>query len=444
MSLNESFLETDKNASVSLSEPVAPFTFLTPLLYLLGSRRAIRTLVATPGALWLGLALVGTAGLAREYDGEYLLAEPWHLLIPLAASLGTSFLLYNLLFIVTRRWGLSPIPYWNTYCRFLTLYWMTAPLAWLYAIPVERYCSAGTATELNLNLLFIVALWRVVLIIRASSVLLGDHWWKLLFPIMFFADGVALFLLQFISVPLLAFMGGIRLTESESVISDYSILVYLLGWLSSPIWAFGSLTALLPGTTPPLRQIPTETLRLPKCLWILPITFTLIIAAILPWTQAEQRLRLLVERDFAQGRFDEGLTILSENSRNAFPPHWDPPPHHPYYKADHMELLKVLSALENRKTEPWVRDVFKEKYERSGEFYWYDMDVNEFADYLDLLNSFEIGRTELFRRKDKILEYVERYSLSETGFSRGSLQRMRKLLETLPSSTPLAPPPNTK
>jgi len=32
---------------------------------------------------------------AREYDGEDLLHEPWHLLLPLVASLATSFILLD-------------------------------------------------------------------------------------------------------------------------------------------------------------------------------------------------------------------------------------------------------------------------------------------------------------------------------------------------------------
>ena len=50
---------------------------------------------------------------------------------------------------------------------------MTAPLAWIYAIPVERFLGAYEATQANLWMLGIVSVWRIVLMIRVVSVLFG-------------------------------------------------------------------------------------------------------------------------------------------------------------------------------------------------------------------------------------------------------------------------------
>ena len=140
-------------------------------LYLLGNRHAILEVASGRHGLWLGLWLVLSAGFAREYDGEDLLHEPWHLLIPLGASLGSSLLLFLLLQVVclvrTRKWG----NFLAGYKALLQLSWMTAPLAWLYAIPVERFLSPADAVLANLSLLGLVALWRVLLMARALSVL---------------------------------------------------------------------------------------------------------------------------------------------------------------------------------------------------------------------------------------------------------------------------------
>lgn len=43
---------------------------------------------------------------------------------------------------------------------------LTAPLAWLYALPVERWFDIGTAISMNLWFLAIVAFWRVCLLGR--------------------------------------------------------------------------------------------------------------------------------------------------------------------------------------------------------------------------------------------------------------------------------------
>jgi hypothetical protein len=142
----------------------------TLLRYLIGDRQAILEVAANPHALWLGLLFVLSAGFAREYDGEDLLHEPWHLLIPLAASLASSFFLYTI------AYGAQPLPwgqrrpFFAGYRSFLGLFWMTAPLAWLYAIPYERFWSEGDAARANLATLGLVAAWRVVLMIRVLQV----------------------------------------------------------------------------------------------------------------------------------------------------------------------------------------------------------------------------------------------------------------------------------
>ena len=138
-------------------------SIITLLKFLVGNREAILQIGRTPAVLWLGGLFVLSAGFAREYDGKDLLAEPWHLAIPFAASLATSFLLFCLVYAIALARGIDRQPFLNAYRSFLTLYWMTSPLAWLYAIPVERMYSAGDAMRANLWLLGIVALWRVAL-----------------------------------------------------------------------------------------------------------------------------------------------------------------------------------------------------------------------------------------------------------------------------------------
>src|SRR5262245_33154150 len=64
--------------------------------YLCGSRDAIQTIAGNRHAPWIGLLFVLSAGFAREYDGEDLLHEPWYVVIPVGASLVTSFLLFSL------------------------------------------------------------------------------------------------------------------------------------------------------------------------------------------------------------------------------------------------------------------------------------------------------------------------------------------------------------
>src|SRR4051794_11153260 len=111
----------------------------TLLRYLIGDREAILAIAGTRHSLWIGFLFVLSAGLAREYDGEDLLHEPWHALIPLAASLASSLGLFTLAYgqavCKGESWREAP----GRYLSFLGLFWMTAPLAWLYAVPYERF-----------------------------------------------------------------------------------------------------------------------------------------------------------------------------------------------------------------------------------------------------------------------------------------------------------------
>src|SRR6266481_654320 len=148
----------------------------TWLRYLIGDRQAILEIAQDRRALGLGLLFVLSAGLAREYDGEDLLQEPWHVVLPVAASLVTSFLLFCLTYAPAKE-GEEPRPsFLRAYGMFLGVFWMTAPLAWLYGIPYERFLPALGATRANLITLGIVSVWRVVLMMRVVSVLMAYHW----------------------------------------------------------------------------------------------------------------------------------------------------------------------------------------------------------------------------------------------------------------------------
>lgn len=340
-----------------------PVTLRTLPLYLVGNRQAILSLAASRGTVWLGMLLVFSAALAREYDGEDLLHEPWHLFLPLVASLATSFLLFSLVTLVGFH---SPgiRDFWLRYRTFLGLYWMTAPLAWLYAVPVERFLAAGAATETNLWLLAVVSVWRVVLITRVLSVLLSASPLQIVFVVMLFADSIALLLVQQIDVQIFAVMGGVRLTDSERALAGAKMLVLFFGWITFPIWAIG--TSILTGghgtgtlsdwewSSPPLGQS-----HLRWSLWAFAGTCLVLGMLPLPWTQTEQRLRGSVERDFRAGRYRELLATMSAHEREDLPPHWDPPPRIGA-RAERSTILDVVSAFSSE-TAPWVRQMFCDK-----------------------------------------------------------------------------------
>jgi hypothetical protein len=336
----------------------------TLLRYLIGDREAILEIAADPRGLWVGLLLVVSAGFAREYDGQDLVREPWHLLVPVAASLVASFLLFLVAFgrLFLRREGRPS--FLTAYRSFLTLFWMTAPLAWLYAVPYERFLSPGDATEANLWTLAFVAAWRVALITRVVSVLTGRGFGECIFLVMAFADPVALAAVYLMPKPIVSIMGGVRLTQSEAAVHVATFYVSVFGILSAPVWAIGGLIAFFTGK--PALQVPAVLPEHPgtgRGMWALAILSLVFWVPILPWTQAEQRLRSQVEADMKGGRIADGLDMLSAHRPSDFPPLWDPPPRIGYGEKS-PNIVDVIDVTATRECAPWVRECYIDKLRR--------------------------------------------------------------------------------
>jgi hypothetical protein len=331
--------------------------------YLLGERQAIQTIAADRKAIWLGFLFVLSASFARDYDGEDLLHEPWHLLIPLAASLGASFLLFifahGIVFLKSERF----LPFLSTYRSFLGLFWMTAPLAWLYAIPYERFMTAAGAMKANLATLALVALWRVLLISRVLCVFLNFRPMTALCLVMTFADAVAFALMFFLPVPLLDVMGGIRLSEGDRVLKGVACNVVTLGCFSLPVWLL--LTSYSITSKSQWETSPTVEKIEPSKGWLAYLAWASVAiwAIILPFTQPEQQLRRRVEHIFREQRIADALEEMSAHAQHDFPPHWNPPPRfmNRWPGESLNQFLNILEEIVQNPTADWVRKVYVDK-----------------------------------------------------------------------------------
>jgi hypothetical protein len=380
----------------------------TLIHYLFGSRRAIIEVANCRGAVWLGMLFVISAALAREYDGKDLLHEPWHLALPLAVSLLTSFLLFVLLetaFPNRHQQAIQAGRFVVKYRALLGLYWMTAPLAWLYAVPVERFLGVADAVRANLLFLGLVALWRVALMTRVVSIIYSRQTLSAFAVVMLLADSVALAVFWLTPVPLLSVMGGIRLSESESVMQGTVFLVRLLATLSWPIWLVGALAAgairrgsITGWSDVDLSESGSDPVS--SGLWGLSALSVIVWAGILPFTQVEQINRWRAERDLRDGRIEDALAFMSQLDRSDFPPHWDPPPRIGYGE-EPPSLVDILLHLQHAPAPAWVHDIYREKLalqSRADLSYFYghairldEMDDNQLARYVKLLESLPEG-----------------------------------------------------
>ncbi len=349
---------TEQTIEVDKAEPL---TFGTWWSFMLGRKDAIDSVAKSTNALWVGLLFVLSAGLAREYDGEYLAREPWHLLLPLGASLVTSLVLYVLVYLAARGHGVTKLRWWGGYRTLLTFYWMTAPLAWLYAVPVERFLDPLQATQVNFGLLAIVSVWRVLLLTRAISVWLGAGYFIIFFIVLLFSDSVLLAANMLTPMPIWDIMGGIRLPARESFIVDIRLMVGFFGTIS---WFVLLITVCVLGFVSKSQWHLAKPTRADSktagSLWAFAIGLLVLGMGILPLTQPEQARRWHAEHLIRSGQISEGLRFIAATPQSDFPPHWDPPPR-TGYREELVKLPQVVDELKKIEAPEWLRDCYTEK-----------------------------------------------------------------------------------
>lgn len=343
-----------------------PITLRTLALFLVGNRGAITRLASSRVTLLLGAAFVLSASLARNYDGAFIPGQPHVLLHGFAASIGNAILLFSLCFglAAMMQTGETP-PFWPTFLSFLGLFWCTSPLAWLYAVPFERFLPAGEAISANYYLVGLVSLWRVTLITRVLTLLFGGSGIAVGVLVLFYST-VLVVLAGFIPpVPLIDIMGGVHRSDAERTIGAWYFFIAQFGIMLGVVLFFGSFVALA-NWRPAWAVPPVVPDRLS------PAVRRIILAAILIWipalafAQPEQYRRWHVERLLKSGRIAEGITELSSRGRDAYPRIWSPPPHL-FYRENIPPLIDVITHLSTvaDSTPDWVNAAYAEKAKTS-------------------------------------------------------------------------------
>ncbi|MFN7878095.1 MAG: hypothetical protein ACK5PB_22450 [Pirellula sp.] len=337
-------------------------TLRTIVQFLAFREAAHRSVMQSRDIRWLGVLLVLSAGFAREYDGEYLLADWWYLVIPLAASLVGSFALTLVVWITAWFRGVRSIGLITTFGAILNAYWMTAPLAWLYAIPVERFLGEVDAVRANLALLGLVSIWRVALMIRSLSILYACRYWEALMPIMVFSLILGYVAIQMLPVPLFVVMGGVRIPESEQIIVDTRLQITLCAVLSAPAWIIGFIInwfikkRWVWSLESHSEQIPH---RVSPSAYAVGIVSLLVWLPVLPWTQAEQFQRWYIEDIFKRGDYREVAEWSRQVKVEDLPPHWIPPPRLVYGYAN-VKTIDQSVAILNEDLSDWYAEQCRE------------------------------------------------------------------------------------
>jgi hypothetical protein len=152
------------------------------------------------------------------------------------------------------------------------------------------------------------------------------------------------------------------------LILDAACAVQVWGTLSLPLWIIGSIVvaAWRRGTWQLHPALGARTTDVSTSLWCVAAVSILGWAAVMPFTQSEQRLRARVESDLLAGRIREAVVEMSRHDRGDFPPHWVPPPRAGYGETK-PDALEVMEEILKQDAPSWVQEIFLDPFDASLE-----------------------------------------------------------------------------
>lgn len=337
---------------------------ITLLGFLIGKRKSIVDIASDSKALFTGFLLVISAGLARSYDTRYFPEEWSILLLPFIASIAASLPMYWLIWGVFYHKIVNRPEFISGYCVFLALFWATAPLAWLYGIPYERFLDSYSAVLANLWTLAVVSVWRVLLMARVTSVLFGIGNISAFFLIIIIADALAVTGIHSSPGPIMALMGGISHLPGDALTAELTLFVTIIGVYSSPLWLAGAAIAAWrarptwydDGTASEQGSYRNPVVVSGCCV----IAFWLLL---FPFTQREQRLAWTTNDHLKNNRLGPALELMSKHERFEFPPHFDPRPRFWRHQTT-PDILAIMETIVREGAVDWVHEVYSEKLYR--------------------------------------------------------------------------------
>jgi hypothetical protein len=337
---------------------------LTLVRFQFGQATAIRMVAQNSAALPFAIVLVLLTAIARNYDQSFIMESPMWLLGPLVFSFFSGSFLCLLVHkgFTERHFPKESKPDDNRqWIRFMTLFWMTAPIAWLYAIPVERFLGSYQAAQANITLLAIVSLWRVLLMSRILSVLNQTPFVRALLWVLLGASIeviiVGFFGMNF-SRRIMAAMGGMRNSPEEDFVSAAIGNAWGGAWITLfvtlvaiAVWRYRGETIPFPART--FGKAPWVALLIVSGLWVG-----------VAWPEQIKQRRFIEHRQMlSKELYADALTYLNQHERNFFPAtkRIEPSP----YEYDVWNDLPPTIALMTSNTAPWIREMYLDSLSRT-------------------------------------------------------------------------------
>jgi len=323
--------------------------------------------------------------------------------------------------------------FWREYRGFLGLFWMTAPLAWFYAIPVERWCDSYRSAQLNLALLGVVSIWRVALLARILHVTTQAHAgrttvWTL------FAASLEVVVVMFVGAfstlgeEVVRGMSGMRNSPEEemllrvlSEITSWAAIVFL-------ITGIGLFVARGRGLARPLPEATQS--RVP---WVAPVLAVALwsVAAIGP--QKQLRNNFDYDRLVAAGRYDEAMTFLITRKPEEFS-HYKRFAPDPYASEVWEHLAGCLDRIDSD-SPAWVRSRYLYHVEGALSHWvghgWNDHRLPVYISILEFLDRVPEGRAVKVRLRERLehLDSMEDHDVSDEKDAQTQYLQFRELID---------------
>lgn len=354
------------------------------LLVLIGDRSAILQVASDRWALAIGALFVLSAGLARNYSRVDLQRKPWYLAVPFGASIATSFGLFTWVYVIASWHNARVDAFAENYQSFLGLYWLTAPLAWLYVLPVERWTTRVHAVQVRLGMLGLVATWRVALITRVLYVVLQAGGTGLFCTVMLFVCGVAIFAIVLTSrqrekpepaPAVISFMGVMPDPERRErrIIRQAGCIVIIVAIACIAICSY-RLSMLRPDVSSwQFNANSFAVVRPPSAgLWWVAFGSIFSWLSLLPVTQRQRRLATQVNELYESGDFERALELMIESGPRGFPAGWLPPPKQFGNVSDGIDFLDGVQLVLSSDSGEWLRQHCHEQLvEFCGDGRWF-------------------------------------------------------------------------
>jgi hypothetical protein len=239
----------------------------------------------------------------------------------------------------------------------LTGYWLTAPLAWFYAFPIEAFSDEISSLRYNLTALSVVSIWRVLLFARISSIQFRIPFAVSLFWILIPCMIVAFFGLLSSMMSMVSIMGGIRLSQTQQVLMNYQEAVLVgLWWSFLPVVAVAIAMTVWVAKRGPSKRFSRTLHPVSRQAWSIPAIAILTLALAATGFQPALQRAHRIDQLLVTGELDQAIEAMAKWGEAAFPPVWDPLPQFDGKADPRPKIGELVRSIQTSNPPDWVID----------------------------------------------------------------------------------------